>query len=64
VIARWKALAQRIRAEVDELERTVSAVARHWQRAEVATEDQDAFLKRGALATGLASAVATTNFDL
>ncbi len=48
-MARWKALAQRIRMEVDELERSVSAVARHWQRAKVATEDQDAFLNSVAL---------------
>ena len=47
--ARWKALAQRIRVEIDELERTVSAVARHWQRARTATEDQDAFLNSVAL---------------
>jgi hypothetical protein len=47
--ARWKALAQRIRVEIDELERTVSAVARHWQRAKAATEDQDAFLNSVAL---------------
>jgi len=47
--ARWKALAQRIRVEIDELERTVSAVTRHWQRAKAATEDQDAFLNSVAL---------------
>lgn len=47
--ARWTALAQRIRAEVEELERTVSAVARHWQRARRATQDQDAFLNSVAL---------------
>lgn len=49
MIVRWKALAQRIRMEIDELEQAVSAVARHWQRAKVAAEDQDAFLNSVAL---------------
>jgi len=49
MIARWKALAQRIRLELDELERIVSAVARHWQQARVAKTDQDAFLNSVAL---------------
>lgn len=44
-----KALAQRIRLEIDELELTVSAVGRHWERAKVSKEDQDAFLNSVAL---------------
>jgi len=47
--ARWIALAQRIRLETEELERTVSAIARHWQCARRAAEDQDAFLNSVAL---------------
>lgn len=47
--ARWQALAQRIRMDVDELEHTVSTVMRHWQRAAVASEDQDAFVNSVAL---------------
>ncbi|MFN8455256.1 MAG: antitoxin [Anaerolineae bacterium] len=48
-MVRRQALAQRIRLEVDELERTVSAVLRHWQRAQSSAEDQDAFLNSVAL---------------
>jgi hypothetical protein len=47
--ARWRALAQRIHMEVDELELTVILVARHWQRARTVTEDQDAFINSVAL---------------
>jgi hypothetical protein len=47
--ARWKALAQRIRLELDELERTVAAIDRHWQRAKIAAQDQDAYLNSVAL---------------
>jgi hypothetical protein len=39
-----KALAQRIRLEVDELDQIVAAVMRHWERVGTVTEDQDAFL--------------------
>ncbi len=46
---RWKALAQRIRLEIDELKQTVSIIARHWQRAGAVIEDQDAFLNSVAL---------------
>jgi len=49
MMARWKALAQRIRMEVDELERTVSAIARHWQSVSVGTADQEAFINSVAL---------------
>ena len=47
--ARWKTLAQRIRLECSELDESVSTVARHWQRAVMVTEDQDAFLNSVAL---------------
>ena len=46
---RWKALAQRIRMEMDELERTVSTIARHWQSAQATREHRDAFLNSVAL---------------
>jgi hypothetical protein len=46
---RWKALAQRIRMEMDELERTVSTIARHWQSAQATKEHRDAFLNSVAL---------------
>src|SRR5687767_11326036 len=46
---RHKALAQRIRLEIDELGLTVSAIGRHWERAKVSKEDQDAFLNSVAL---------------
>jgi len=39
-----KALAQRIRSEMPELDRAVEAVLRHWERAKAAPEDKDAFL--------------------
>ena len=44
-----KALAQRIRSEVPELDRAVDAVLRHWERAEVVPEDRDAVLNSVAL---------------
>src|SRR3990172_2916179 len=46
---RWKALAQRIRLEIAELERSVSAVDRHWNLAKSMAKDQDAFLNSVAL---------------
>lgn len=49
MIGRWKALAQRIRMELDELERTTAAIARHWQCAQATAEDQDAFFNSVAL---------------
>ena len=49
MIVRWKTLAQRIRIEIDELERTISTVARHWEHAKAVTENQDAFLNSVAL---------------
>ena len=44
-----KALAQRIRLEINELDQTVAVVRRHWGRVGLATEDQDAFLNSVAL---------------
>jgi hypothetical protein len=44
-----KALAQRIRLEIEELEQTVSIITHHWQRFTAVTEDQDAFLNSVAL---------------
>jgi len=44
-----KALAQRIRLETDELDKTVSVINRHWQQTKTASEDQDAFLNSVAL---------------
>ena len=39
-----RALAQRIRSEIPELDRAVAGVLRHWRRASADGEDQDAFL--------------------
>ncbi len=47
--ARFRLLAQRIRDEIEEMERTVDAVERHWRRFEKARADQDAFLNSVAL---------------
>jgi len=44
VKALYRLLAQRIRDEVTELERTIAAVLRHWQRFQSAGVDQDAYL--------------------
>jgi len=44
MIARYRALAQRVRQEMEDLERTQSAVLRHWQGLKTATEDQDVYL--------------------
>jgi len=44
-----KALAQRIRSEIPELDRAVKAVLGHWGRAKAVSEDQDAFLNSVAL---------------
>lgn len=46
---RFRLLAQRIRDEIEEIDRTVHAVARHWRRFEKARADQDAFLNSVAL---------------
>jgi hypothetical protein len=40
--ARYRGLAQRIRLELDDLERTIAAIDRHWQRSKIAEQDQDA----------------------
>ncbi len=44
-----KALARRIHLEVDELDRTVAVVTRHWKQVISANKDQDAFLNSVAL---------------
>jgi len=44
-----RALAQRIRLEIDELDKIVSVINRHWQHTKTASEDQDAFLNSVAL---------------
>ena len=44
-----KALAQRIRLEIEELDQTVAAVMRHWARVGKVADDQDAFLNSVAL---------------
>ncbi|MBI5649281.1 MAG: hypothetical protein HZC40_02360 [Chloroflexi bacterium] len=46
---RFRILAQRIHDEIEEIERTVAAVARHWRRFQKARADQDAFLNSVAL---------------
>ncbi|MBI3914306.1 MAG: antitoxin [Chloroflexi bacterium] len=46
---RFRLLAQRIRDEMEEIERTVDAVGRHWRRFQKARTDQDAFLNSVAL---------------
>ena len=48
-MVRWKALSQRIRMEIEEINRTVSAVERHWKRAKESDIDKDAFLNSVAL---------------
>jgi hypothetical protein len=49
MIERYRTLAQRIRMEIDEIERTQTAILRHWQTARVAAADQDAYLNSVAL---------------
>ncbi len=49
MIARYQALAQRIRLELDELDRVTLAVERHWRGARTAPADQDAYLNSVAL---------------
>ena len=49
MMARYRTLAQRIRLELDDLERTERAVLRHWKSARAATVDQDAYLNSVAL---------------
>lgn len=49
MIARYQALARRIRVELVELEQTLAAVQRHWDGAKRATADQDAYLNSVAL---------------
>jgi hypothetical protein len=49
MIERYRTLVQRIHMEIDEIERTQSAIVRHWQSALVAAADQDAYLNSVAL---------------
>lgn len=49
MIARYQMLARRIQLEADELERTQTAIQRHWQTAIRTTTDQDAYLNSVAL---------------
>ena len=49
MIERYRTLAQRIRVEIDEIERRQTAILRHWQTARVANADQDAYLNSVAL---------------
>jgi hypothetical protein len=49
VIPRYQTLAQRIQAEIEEIERTLAAIQRHWQKARTSPVDQDAYLNSVAL---------------
>lgn len=49
MIARYRALAQRIQLELEEIERAERAIARHWKSARAAVADQDAYLNSVAL---------------
>jgi len=49
VIARYQALRQRIAQELEQLERTVSAIQRHWEKARLSGPDQDAYINSVAL---------------
>lgn len=49
MIPRYRVLQQRIAAEIDDLERTQQAAQRHWQRAQSAGADQDAYVNSVAL---------------
>ncbi len=47
--APYQALAQRIRSEISDLDRTVAAIDRHWHRVVEASSDQDAYQNSVAL---------------
>ncbi len=49
MIARYNSLAQRVRTEVAELDRTQGTIVHHWERFQASTSDQDAFLSSVAL---------------
>jgi hypothetical protein len=49
MIARYRTLGARIRAELLDLERTQAAIMRHWQWAKTAADQQDAYLNSVAL---------------
>jgi len=44
VIARYRLLARRIELEIEEIERTQTAIQKHWQTARKTEADQDAYL--------------------
>lgn len=49
MIARYQTLRQRIQYESEEIDRTVSVIQRHWEKAKSADEDQDAYVNSVAL---------------
>jgi hypothetical protein len=49
MIPRYRLLQQRIRQELTDLDRTHAAVQRHWQTAQTAVVDEDAYLNSVAL---------------
>jgi len=49
MMARYQALAQRIRTEMEDLERTQAIIQRHWHSARSASVDPDAYLNSVAL---------------
>lgn len=49
MMARYQALAQRIRTEMEDLERTQAIIQRHWHSARSASGDPDAYLNSVAL---------------
>jgi hypothetical protein len=49
MIAHYQAIIQRIRLEIEEIERTQAAVQRHWRGAKTSSTDQDAFINSVAL---------------
>lgn len=49
MIARYQTLSRRIKVELDEMERTVHTIQRHWKKVETSTPDQDAYLNSVAM---------------
>lgn len=49
MMPRYEVLARRIEQELADLERTVSVIRRHWEKAVTAATDQDAYLNSVAL---------------
>src|SRR3990172_1326244 len=48
-MVRYQTLMQRIQMEIEEIEQTQAAIQRHWQSAQTALSDQDAYLNSVAL---------------